>query len=126
MSYDTLGYPHALYRNNGNLCHLYKDVSGWHYELLVSSIGCWQRIVIGPDNVYHVIYNANGAVYYMRHTNSGWSIPVVIGSPDNQGYYGDACGALALDSDNRPHIVHLKSNSPNRIEHIWWDGNSWQ
>jgi hypothetical protein len=128
LCYDTLGYPHSLYRTNGSydLHHLYRDSSGWHDELIASSIGSWQRIAIGSDNVYHVVYNANFQLFYTKHTSSGWQTPEVIGSRDDQGYYGDCCGDIALDSDNRPHVVHHQFDAPHGIEHVWWDGQGWQ
>jgi len=129
LTFDAQGYPHTLYRYadyyESHLHHLYKDASGWHDEVIATPSGNWERIVIGPDSVYHVVYvNGSSQLCYTKHTNSGWSNPVVIASasPDNNAYGG---GGLALDSDNRPHIVHGLSSSPYEIEHVWWDGYQW-
>jgi hypothetical protein len=124
IAIDSSGHPHISYLDNSNpadyvLKHAYFDGRKWKTETVDSGdVGWWSAIAIDSLGHIHISYHADkpsSSLKYAYFNGTVWNLTIV----DSGGY----STALAVDSNNRPHITHITAT--NEVKYIRYDGVNW-
>jgi len=125
---DQDDYPHIMTHymyGSADLWHIYKTESGWTTDNL--GIGGNQPQAVFDSNWnLHCAYltgaggEAVNHIGYFVWDGASWSTPVVV---DDSSDLRNV--ALALDSNNYPHISYIDYNT-HFLKYAWYDGIGWQ
>ena len=125
---DQDDYPHIMtyyMYGSSDLWHIYKTESGWTTDNL--GIGGNQPQAVFDSNWnLHCAYltgaggDAVNHIGYFVWDGASWSTPVVV---DDSSDLRNV--ALALDSNNYPHISYIDYNT-HFLKYAWYDGIDWQ
>lgn len=124
IAIDSAGHPHISYLDNSNpsdyvLKHAYFDGRTWKTETVDSGdVGWWSAIAIDSLDHIHISYHADkpsSSLKYAYFNGTVWNLIIV----DSGGY----STALAIDSNNRPHITYITVT--NELKYIRYDGVNW-
>jgi hypothetical protein len=124
IAIDPSGHPHISYLDNSNpadyvLKHAYFDGRAWKTETVDSGdVGWWSAIAIDSLGHIHISYHADkpsSSLKYAYFDGKSWNLTVV----DSGGY----STALAIDSNNHPHITHITAT--NEAKYARYDGIDW-
>ncbi len=119
---DNEEMPHIAYISQEpeqELRHGYRDVDGWHFDVVDSNANHLSLAVDSFDHL-HIVYNfgEQELLKYATYDGSDWTI-TTIGNPEESG----AGLSLVLDSNDNPHISYVRDNS---ILYTFKNGSEWQ
>ncbi|MFM7172623.1 MAG: hypothetical protein ACKO4U_06260 [Caldilinea sp.] len=102
LAVDPLGTPHIAFRSDtdSGLFYAVRTTSGWQSTLLSSAAAalCHTGLALDTAGQPHVAYTTeSGMLHYAHATSSGWTDTEIGGASGS--------AALALDTQNVPHIV---------------------
>ena len=131
LALDSDGYPHITYRHNifgvgKNLRYAYKDVYGWHIEVVDDEFqfqGSYCSIALDSQDHPHIAYSkyipTEYADYlsYAHWDGSQWLIETV----EEMGYAAYFT-SIAVDSQDHPHIAYPIIN---HVHYAHWNGTDW-
>jgi len=133
LALDESGYPHISYQGEGILKYAYLDTLGWHIstvdEVAGGSLGQHSSLSLDSNGYPHISYFGYDSydnvsiVRYAYQNQLGWHIQSVTGELD----YECRHTSLVLDSNNRPRIAYLGSNTGAfDLMYAYKAGSSWQ
>jgi|GEM_PF-2383104 len=120
------GYPYISYIDltNGNLkCAKWTGSSWYIFPPVVSAGDSYTSIKLDSNGYPHISCwdGDDDSLMYAKWTGSSWSIETVV-STGNVGYQN----CLALDSNNKPHIVYSDDTNPYYLKYAKKTGSSWE
>jgi hypothetical protein len=98
LALDGDGYPHISYHGGDGLRRAYKDVSGWHTEVVAAG-GEHTSLALSEEGYAYISYCADSSLYCAYEDVAGWSTDTVdVASAYTYG------SSLTLDVGGNPHI----------------------
>jgi hypothetical protein len=122
-------YTNGDYRSSTNVTYASWSGSGWDTQTLDSNyISISVSLALDSFNHPHIsyIYSTPESSYvkYTSWTGSNWNNQTVDTSLDSS--FGIDSSALALDSNNNPHITYIAENELNNtLIYASWTGSNW-
>lgn len=145
IAVDGSGVPHLAYgKQTGprilDIRHAYWTGSAWSIATVDSSQGAMERgnpgtsIAIDQAGNRHIgyidrgNYRGNSALKYAFHNGVTWDKGFVDTGQSPTVYYEMHSPAIAVDSNNQPHMSYAFSEnySVNALKYARWDGSAWQ
>ncbi len=110
LALDAKDSPHLSYVLNGNLKHAELGVSGWQIQTVDATgdpfavVGASVSLALDSNNVPHISYidQYRGSILKYAYFNGSSWIIYGLSNPIHGGY----STSLAVDANNRVHIVH--------------------
>jgi len=130
IALDSNGFPHIAYGkmnswDDKDLKYAYWDGTKWNIQVVDAADNTGGRCTIAIDksNRPHIAYcsrvsDAPGKVRYASWDGTQWVIEDAVANPSTQG------SAMALDSQDHPHIVYYDSSN-GALGYTSWDGSAW-
>ena len=123
IAVDNSGKVHMAYGGD-HLYYAYRDIGGWHTEVVDSSpgVGQYASLVLDKNGYPHIAYfdATNMDLKYAYWDGNNWQIERVD-SGGNVGQYA----SLALDKNGYPYIAYYDGTKGD-LKYAYWDGNNWQ
>jgi hypothetical protein len=130
LQLDINGYPHIS-------CHVLRDIDGqsynhqeytwydgdsWNVDLIEE--GHWRSsLVLDESGSPHVVYVSGEGLRYAHFSGAFWEFTTIVEGIDAFSINGQM--SLALDLNGFPHVFYL-SREHNQLEHLRFDGSTWQ
>ena len=120
------GTPHVVYMRGdvAELRHAFKEGPVWVIEVVEGSAisASYSDMVIGPDDVVHVVFFKNSRLNYAKRAGGSWTVEAVDTGVGNHGRY---C-SIALGPDGRPHASHYDINAGDLLYAHQLPDDSWE
>jgi len=122
---DASGMPHISYYDtvNASLKYAYKDIDGWHAEIIEYTGQAYRptAIVLDASGMPHISYygTANSSLKYAYKDSWGWHIESV---ESMAGKYQPS--SLIVDDSGMPHISYYDTNS-SKLYYAYKDKDGW-
>lgn len=126
MDIDSSGVVHLSWQVAEPGLHLgYCNNSGgnWNCEIVyigAFSVGYYSSIRVDSADKVHITHSlTESQIWYANNTNGSWANTVITSLT-----YSTAYNSLALDSNDKPHIVYdNKSATPDKLVHLYMNAS---
>jgi len=133
IALDPSNRMHLVWHNLGDAQIWYNvyDGTSWSVPFNITTVtgnteDAWPDIAIDSEGNIHVVwlhydYSANLDIFYSKYDGTSWSAPINLSNSEAW-----SCGPkIAIDSDNRPHVVYEERKGGSHLYYTFFDGTNW-